>query len=155
LPQLTDGIGFVVVAMGLFGFSEIIANLERRAKREVVMAKITSLFPTRMTSKHRGKQYCAAPESGLSWVYCRVRRYTGIVRCICAGEKSGQGSDALRKGAIEGVAGPESANNAGAQTSFIPLLTLGHPDKRGNGTDDRRDDHSRHYPRPAGDDRTP
>src|SRR5690349_10057863 len=47
LPELNDGIGFVVVAMGLFGFSEIIANLERRAGREVVMAKIGNLWPTR------------------------------------------------------------------------------------------------------------
>ena len=47
LPQLADGIGFVVVAMGLFGFSEIIINLERRAKREVMMAQIKSLMPTR------------------------------------------------------------------------------------------------------------
>jgi putative tricarboxylic transport membrane protein len=52
------------------------------------------------------------------------------------------------KGAIEGVAGPESANNAGAQTSFIPMLTLGIPGQPGDGADDRRDDHPGHHARP-------
>jgi putative tricarboxylic transport membrane protein len=120
LPQLADGIGFVVVAMGMFGFSEIIANIERRARREVVMAKITSLFPTREDLK-------------ASWK--AVLRGTGIGALLgilpgggaTLGKKVAKDPSRFGKGAIEGVAGPESANNAGAQTSFIPLLTLGIP----------------------------
>ena len=59
------------------------------------------------------------------------------------------------KGNIRGVAGPESANNAGAQTSFIPMLTLGIPPNAGDGADGGRDDDPRHPARPAGDDQQP
>lgn len=128
LPQLTDGIGFVVVAMGIFAFGEIIYNLERGSNREVFTSSVRGLWPSR---------------EDLSRAWKAVLRGTGIgsVMGILPGGGAVLGSFAsymlekklardpsrFGKGAIEGVAGPESANNAGAQTSFIPLLTLGIP----------------------------
>jgi putative tricarboxylic transport membrane protein len=128
LPQLVDGIGFVVVAMGIFAFGEIIYNLERGSNREVFTSKVGNLWPSREDFK-------------LAWK--AVLRGTGIgsVLGILPGggavlasfasymleKKLAKDPSRFGKGAIEGVAGPESANNAGAQTSFIPLLTLGIP----------------------------
>src|SRR6266581_4560881 len=128
VPELTDGIGIVSVAMGLFGFAEIITNLEGSQKRELVTSKVSSLWLT----KDQFKQAWPA-----------VLRGTGIGSVLGLLPGGGAmlasfGSYALEKkvakdpsrfgkGAIQGVAGPESANNAGAQTSFIPLLTLGIP----------------------------
>jgi putative tricarboxylic transport membrane protein len=129
VPELTDGIGIVSVAMGLFGFAEIITNLEGSQKRELVTSKVSSLWLT----KDQLKQAWPA-----------VLRGTGLGSILGLLPGGGAmlasfGSYALEKkvakdpsrfgrGAIQGVAGPESANNAGAQTSFIPLLTLGIPE---------------------------
>jgi len=128
VPELTDGIGFVVVAMGLFGFGEIIANLEKGEAREVFTSNVKGLFP-------RGEDLKAAWKA--------VLRGTGVgaVLGILPGGGAVLGSFAaytlekkiaadpsrFGKGAIEGVAAPESANNAAAQTSFITLLSLGIP----------------------------
>ena len=129
IPQLIDGIGVVSVAMGLFGFAEIISNLESDEKRELIRTKVRTLW----LSKEQFKEAWPA-----------VLRGTGLGSML--GVLPGGGallasfasyavekkiaSDPTRfgKGAIQGVAGPESANNAGAQTSFIPLLTLGIPE---------------------------
>ena len=129
IPELTDGIGVVVVAMGLFGFAEIITNLESTEKRVLVTSKIKGLWLTK-------EQFRAA--------WPAVLRGTGIgsVLGILPGggamlssfasytveKKIAKDPSQFGKGAIQGVAGPESANNAGAQTSFIPLLTLGIPE---------------------------
>ena len=128
IPELNDGIGFVVVAMGLFGFGEIIANLEKGEGREVFTSNVKGLFP-------RGQD--------LKLAWRAVLRGTGIgaVLGILPGGGAVLGSFAaytiekriakdpsrFGKGAIEGVAAPESANNSAAQTSFIPLLSLGIP----------------------------
>jgi TctA family transporter len=128
LPQLADGIGFVVVAMGLFGFSEIIANLERRAKREVVMARITSLMPTRADFAASWKAVLRGTGIGaLLGILPGGGAVLGSFAAYTLEKKLAQDPSRFGKGAIEGVAAPESANNAGAQTSFIPLLTLGIP----------------------------
>jgi TctA family transporter len=128
LPQLTDGIGFVVVAMGLFGFSEIIVNIERRARREVVKAKITSLFPTRKDLKDSWKAVLRGTGIGtLLGILPGGGATLGSFAAYALEKKVADEPSRFGKGAIEGVAGPESANNAGAQTSFIPLLTLGIP----------------------------
>ena len=129
IPELTDGIGVVVVAMGLFGFAEIITNLESTGKRVLITSKIKGLWLTK-------EQFRAA--------WPAVLRGTGIgsVLGILPGggamlssfasytveKKIAKDPSQFGKGAIQGVAGPESANNAGAQTSFIPLLTLGIPE---------------------------
>jgi len=127
LPQLADGIGFVVVAMGMFGLAEITRNLEQEETRSA-MAKITSLLPTKEDWKRmiapilRGTAIGSAvgilPGSG---------SILGSFAAYSIEKKVSKNSVQFGKGAIEGVAAPESANNAGAQTSFIPMLTLGIP----------------------------
>jgi TctA family transporter len=128
IPELSDGVDFVVVAMGVFGLAEVLRNLERKDAQEVFTNRVTTLFPTRDDWKRM-----VAP----------VLRGTalGAILGILPGGGAALasfGSYALEKkisrnreefghGAIEGVAAPESANNASAQTSFIPLLTLGIP----------------------------
>ena len=128
IPELSDGIGFVIVAMGMFGTAEIIANLEMKDKREIFATKITHLYPTKQDIKEawaavmRGTALGSAlgilPGGGA--LLASFGSYT-------LEKKVSKYSHEFGKGAIEGVAGPESANNAGAQTSFIPLLTLGIP----------------------------
>lgn len=131
IPELTDGIGFIVIAMGVFGYGEIISNLGKHEdEREVFTAKVTGLFPTRQDFKHmlpamlRGTALGSAlgilPGGGA--LLSAFAAYT-IEKKI----KLKPGEMALGKGNIRGVAAPESANNAGSQTSFIPLLTLGIP----------------------------
>ena len=128
LPQLADGIGFVVVAMGLFGFSEIIANLERRADREVVMAQIKSLMPTREDFAASWKAVLRGTGIGaLLGILPGGGAVLGSFAAYTLEKKIAKDPSRFGNGAIEGVAAPESANNAGAQTSFIPLLTLGIP----------------------------
>ncbi|MEY4711583.1 MAG: putative large integral rane protein [Pseudomonadota bacterium] len=131
IPELTDGIGFIVIAMGVFGYGEIILNLSKPAdQREVFTAKVQGLFPTGEDFRRmapavlRGTTIGSAlgilPGGGA--LLSAFAAYT-IEKKI----KLKQGEIAFGKGNIRGVAGPEAANNAGAQTSFIPLLTLGIP----------------------------
>jgi len=128
IPELSDGIGFVVVAMGMFGTAEIISNLEVGEKREVFTATVKNLLPTKEDLKQ-------------SWAAVLRGTVLGSVLGILPGggallasfgaytleKKLSSHPERFGKGAIEGVAAPESANNAGAQTSFIPMLTLGIP----------------------------
>jgi len=128
IPELADGVGFVVVAMGMFGLGEIIRNLENEKLRSEVVTKIASLMPTKEDWKRmmwpilRGTAIGSAlgilPGSG---------SILGSFAAYSIEKKVSKNSAEFGKGAIEGVAAPESANNAGAQTSFIPLLTLGIP----------------------------
>jgi putative tricarboxylic transport membrane protein len=128
MPQLADGIGFVVVAMGMFGIAEIIRNLEREEIGATVVSKITGLMPTREDWKRmlapilRGTAIGSAlgilPGSG---------SILGAFAAYAIEKKVSKHGKEFGTGAIEGVAAPESANNAGAQTSFIPMLTLGIP----------------------------
>ena len=128
IPEMADGIGFVTVAMGMFGLSEIVRNLENETERSVVIAKITNLMPTKAEWKRmiapilRGTVIGSAvgilPGSG---------SILGSFAAYSIEKKISKNSAQFGKGAIEGVAAPESANNAGAQTSFIPMLTLGIP----------------------------
>ncbi len=128
ISELADGIGFVTVAMGMFGLAEIIANLEHKGTREVFTKKVTHLWPTKEDWKR-------------IWAPILRGTFLGSALGILPGggallasfgaytleKKVSRNSHEFGKGAIEGVAAPESANNAGAQTSFIPLLTLGIP----------------------------
>ena len=131
LPELADGIGFVAVAMGLFGMAEIMTNLERTARNPEthgVIQKVHSLMPTRQDLKQSimpvirgtgvGSFLGILPGGGS--VLASFSSYT-------LEKKIAKDPTRFGKGAIEGVAGPESANNAAAQSSFIPLLTLGIP----------------------------
>ncbi|MEK8047977.1 tripartite tricarboxylate transporter permease [Ideonella margarita] len=131
IAELTDGIGFVTIAMGVFGFGEIIANLGQPAEsREVFTKNVKGLWPTKQDFKDAfpavlrgtalGSILGVLPGGGAllaSFAAYTVEKKT----------KGRPGEVPFGQGNIRGVAGPESANNAGAQTSFIPMLTLGIP----------------------------
>ncbi|HTR58033.1 MAG TPA: tripartite tricarboxylate transporter permease [Casimicrobiaceae bacterium] len=129
IPQLIDGIGVVSVAMGLFGFAEIISNLESDEKRELIRTKVRTLWLTKEQFKEAWPAVLRG--TGLGSMLGVLPGGGALLASFAsyAVEKK-VASDPTRfgKGAIQGVAGPESANNAGAQTSFIPLLTLGIPE---------------------------
>jgi putative tricarboxylic transport membrane protein len=129
IPELSDGIGFVSVAMGVFGFAEIIANLEHKGERQVFTDKVGKLLPTMAEFKEAlpavlrgtalGSILGVLPGGGAllaSFAAYTVEKKVTRNPTIPFGQ-----------GNIRGVAAPESANNAGAQTSFIPMLTLGIP----------------------------
>jgi TctA family transporter len=126
--ELCDGIGFVGLAMGLFGIAEVISNLELKGSREVFTRKIGRLMPSREDFRRMWKTILRGTALGSALGILPGGGPLLASFSAYAMEKkiSGHG-DEFGKGAIEGVAGPESANNAGAQTSFIPLLTLGIP----------------------------
>ncbi len=128
IPQLAEGIQFTSLAIGLFGIAEIIRNLESPEARGVLGTKIGGLLPTWADIKQSinpvlrgtvlGSILGILPGNGA--VLSPYASYT-------LEKKLAKDPSRFGRGAIEGVAGPESANNAGAQTSFIPLLTLGIP----------------------------
>ncbi len=128
MGELAEGINFTTLAIGLFGIAEIIRNLERPEERGVLDRKITGLMPTWSDIKQAfpsvlrgttiGSILGILPGNGA--VLAPYASYTLEKKIAAEPRRFG-------RGAIEGVAGPESANNAGAQTSFIPLLTLGIP----------------------------
>jgi TctA family transporter len=128
IPELTDGINFVAVAMGIFGFAEIISNVEQREHRETFTSKVTHLFPTKEDFK---RMLPAAMRGTVLGTMLGILPGGGATLSSFASytleKKISKRSSEFGHGAIEGVAGPEAANNAGAQTSFVPLLTLGIP----------------------------
>jgi len=131
IPELTDGIGFVVIAMGVFGYGEIIVNLAQpESNREVFTAKVQGLFPTKQDLKDMAPAVLRGTTLGS--VLGILPGGGALLAAFAAYAlekkiKMKAGEVPFGKGNIRGVAGPESANNAGAQTSFIPLLTLGIP----------------------------
>ena len=128
VPDLADGIGFVIVAMGMFGVTEIVANLEQKGDREVFLGKVKHLFPSKEDLKCSWAAILRGTELGS---FLGILPGGGALLSSFAAytveKKVSKHPEQFGKGAIEGVAGPESANNAGAQTSFIPMLTLGIP----------------------------
>jgi TctA family transporter len=128
IPELADGIGFVVVAMGVFGLGEIIANLEHEHGRTLALKTVTGLFPTREDWKRIWAPILRGTALGSA---LGILPGGGAMLASFASysmeKKVSKNPQEFGQGAIEGVAGPESANNAGAQTSFIPMLTLGIP----------------------------
>jgi putative tricarboxylic transport membrane protein len=128
IPALWDGIGIVVIAMGVFGFSEVISNLEKKEDREVFTNKVTTLYPTRDDLKRMIMPGIRATLLGTA-VGILPGGNTAIASfgAYVLEKKISKHRDEFGKGAIEGVCSAEAANNAAAQTSFIPLLTLGIP----------------------------
>ena len=128
VPELYDGIDFVPVAVGLFGLAEIMSNLDKREENRDLASKVGSLWPTREETRRAipavlrgtvvGSLLGILPGGGA--VLSSFAAYT-------LEKKISKHPEEFGKGAVEGVAAPEAANNAGAQTSFIPLLTLGIP----------------------------
>ena len=128
IPELYDGIDFVPVAVGLFGLAEIMSNLDKREENRDQTERLTSLWPTREETRRAipavlrgtvvGSLLGILPGGGA--VLSSFAAYT-------LEKKISRHPEEFGRGAVEGVAAPEAANNAGAQTSFIPLLTLGIP----------------------------
>ncbi len=127
IPELSDGIGFVPVAMGLFGITEILINLEQKSGRSL-SAVIGSLMPTREEIRRSIPAVLRGTTVGsLLGVLPGGGALLSSFAAYALEKKLARDPSRFGKGAVEGVAGPEAANNAGAQTSFIPLLTLGIP----------------------------
>ena len=126
--ELLDGIGIVPVVMGLFGVAEILANLERKISREVIKAQLGSLWPTRDDWR---RSLGPMGRGTLLGFFVGTLPGGGAVIASFASyameKRISKEPDRFGKGAIEGVAGPEAANNAAAGGAFIPLLTLGIP----------------------------
>jgi putative tricarboxylic transport membrane protein len=129
IPTLEDGIGLVPVAMGLFGIGEVLINIEESiARREIFRAKLSNLMPTRKDWKDSAMPITRGSIIGF---FLGVLPGGGHVLASFASyaieKRFSKHPERFGQGAIEGVAGPESANNAGAGGQFIPLLTLGIP----------------------------
>src|SRR5262244_1233966 len=129
IPELADGIGFANIAMGVFGFAEIIRNLELPPEsRDILKTKITNLMPSRQDLIDSSG---AIARGTLIGSLVGILPGGGAVIASFAAytfeKKLSKHPERFGRGAIQGVAAPESANNAAAQTSFIPLLTLGIP----------------------------
>ena len=128
IPQLTDGLGFVGLAMGMFGFAEIMLNLEQKEKRETFLDTVTNLWPNKADFKRMIPSVLRGTLLGsILGILPGGGAALASFGAYSLEKKTSKFSHEFGKGAIEGVAGPESANNAAAQTSFIPLLTLGIP----------------------------
>ncbi|TAD91562.1 MAG: tripartite tricarboxylate transporter permease [Alphaproteobacteria bacterium] len=128
IPELSDGIGFVTIAMGVFGIAEILKNLEQTLSRTVLNQKITGLMPTLRDMKEAAPAIARGTVLGsILGVLPGGGATLSAFAAYSLEKKVSKNKAEFGRGAIAGVAAPESANNAGAQTSFIPLLTLGIP----------------------------
>ncbi|MCO5158819.1 MAG: tripartite tricarboxylate transporter permease [Aquamicrobium sp.] len=128
IPELADELNFVAVAVGVFGIAEILRNLENETDRDVMVKKVTNLWPSREDFRRMAAPVVRGTALGS---ILGVLPGGGAILASFASysieKKVSKTPEEFGHGAIEGVAGPESANNAGAQTSFIPMLTLGIP----------------------------
>jgi putative tricarboxylic transport membrane protein len=126
--ELLDGVGLVPIVMGLFGVAEILSNLEQELKREVIKARIGGLWPS-LTDWAESKW--AIVRGTLLGFFLGILPGGGAVIASFASyaieKRLSKTPERFGNGAIEGVAGPESANNAAAGGAFIPLMTLGIP----------------------------
>jgi putative tricarboxylic transport membrane protein len=125
---LADGVDFAVLAMGLFGFAEVMRNLEHVETRDVVEGTIGRIWPSWQDLKQSlAPVLRGTVVGGALGILPGNGAVLGPFASYALEKKLAKDPSRFGRGAIEGVAGPESANNAGAQTSFIPLLTLGIP----------------------------
>ena len=126
--EFADGLDFVALAMGVFGLGEIIRNLEDERTRHVMVSRVRDMIPSKKELK------------AIIWPILRGTTLGSLLGILPGGgallasfgaytleKRVSKNRANFGKGAIEGVAAPEAANNAGAQTSFIPMLTLGIP----------------------------
>jgi putative tricarboxylic transport membrane protein len=126
--ELADGIGIVPIAMGLFGIAEVMTNMEEAGGRQILSTKITNLFPRLSDLKRTTGPILRGSVLGF---FLGILPGGGAVisSFVSYGieKKISKDPETFGKGAIEGVAGPESANNSAASGSFVPLFTLGIP----------------------------
>jgi len=129
IPELSDGIGFISVAMGVFGFAEIITNVDMKEKRETFTNKVEGLILSWKDFKEAAPAIVRGTGIGsLLGILPGGGALLAAFASYTVEKKLGKDPQPpFGQGNIRGVAGPEAANNAGAQTSFIPLLTLGIP----------------------------
>src|SRR5437879_7492644 len=129
ITDLTDGIDVATLAIGVFGLGEIITNLSRpQEARSLVAQRITRLWPTRDDFRRAWPAVLRGTSLGsILGVLPGGGATLSSFAAYVFEKKVARDPSRFGRGAIEGVAGPESANNAGAQTSFIPMLTLGIP----------------------------
>jgi len=128
IPELSDGIGFAPMAMGMFGVAEIIRNLEMPEVRDALKTKITRLWLNGEEWKRvAGPVLRATALGSVVGILPGGGAALASMGAYTLERRISRNKHLFGKGAIEGVAAPESANNAAAQTSFIPLLTLGIP----------------------------
>ncbi len=126
--ELADGIGFVVIAVGVFAVGEIVSNLGEPDEREVFTSKVKNLWPTKEDMKQAIGPILRG--TGLGAFFGILPGTTPSIASFSSymlEKKLARDPSRFGRGAIEGVAGPESANNADAQCKFIPMLTLGIP----------------------------
>ena len=132
VPGLAEGIEFVIVAMGLFAFAEIVRNLEHQEKREVFLSRVTGLMPTLADLKQSTGAILRGTAVGSFFgILPGAGQTIASFGAYAIEKKISKHPEKFGTGVIEGVAAPEAANNAAAQTAFIPTLTLGIP---GSGT---------------------
>jgi hypothetical protein len=128
VPELFDGIGFTVIAVGLFAVAEIVVNLESREPRQVFTGAIPRLMPSRDDLKDSSWPAVRGTAVGaLFGVLPGTGPALSSFAAYMLEKKLARDPSRFGRGAIEGVAAPEAANNAAAQTGFIPTLTLGIP----------------------------
>ncbi len=128
IAALSDGIDFTVLAMGLFGFAEILRNLENPESRGILTTAIGRLLPSRDDLRKAISPILRGTGLGaLLGILPGNGAVLGPFASYSLEKKVAKDPSRFGKGAPEGLAGPEAANNAGAQTAFIPLLTLGIP----------------------------
>ncbi|MFV2173705.1 tripartite tricarboxylate transporter permease [Actinomadura sp. LOL_016] len=126
--ELFDGFDFVTIAMGLFGVAEILNNLEKQGKTEAIKGKIKKIWPSR--SDFRNSAGAIVRGSGIGFVLGVLPGGGGVLSSLTSyavEKRRAKDPSRFGRGAIEGVAGPETANNASSTSAFIPLLTLGIP----------------------------
>jgi TctA family transporter len=128
IPELNEGIDFVAMIMGLFGVTEVLSNLAHLNKPGGVTSPITSLLPNKDDVR---KAFPSVVRGTLLGSICGLLPGAGVTlgsfMSYATEKRVSRYPEEFGQGAIEGVAGPESANNAAAQTAFIPLLSLGIP----------------------------
>jgi putative tricarboxylic transport membrane protein len=129
LPELADGIGFANIALGMFGFAEIVRNLEIPPEgRDILMRKVTNLMPTRADLIKSAPSIARGTTIGaIIGILPGAGAVIASFAAYSVEKKFSKYPEKFGTGVIEGVAGPEAANNAAAQAAFIPLLTLGIP----------------------------
>lgn len=128
INELTDGVGIIPLVMGLFGISEILVNLEESLKREIFKAHIKNLWPS--LKDWTEAKWAIVRGSIIGFLLGILPGGGAVISTFVAyavEKKVAKEPQRFGKGAIEGVAGPESANNAAAGGSLIPLLSLGIP----------------------------